>query len=139
MGDFSHFYHKKKHSICYWWQQNEMFPFTISDFSCDKDGTIRHYTNGMNRVQRFSMQAFRFLSEHRFVYVHCDLVVCYAYDYNSTCARSTTCQQRYRRDVDQGSEDESGMYPLSFGPIMHEKESTDKNSEGELCDCLLLS
>ena len=99
-------------------------------FSCDKDETIRHYTNGMSRVQRFSMQAFRFMSQHRFVYLHCDLVVCYAYDYNSTCARSTTCQQRYRRDVGQSSEDVSGMYPLSFGPIMYEKGSTEKNSNG---------
>ena len=100
-------------------------------FSCDQDETIRHYTHGMTSDQRFSMQAFRFLSEHRFVYLHCDLVVCHRYDYNSTCARSTSCSRRKRRDVDNRPEDVSGMYPLSFGPIMHEKLSKDKNPGGE--------
>ncbi len=85
-------------------------------------------------MQRFSMRAFRFLSEHRFVYLHCDLVVCHSYDSNSTCARSTSCSRRYRRDVDQLSDDGSSMYPLSFGPIMEEKESADKNSGGEAHD-----
>ncbi|CAB4032392.1 Hypothetical predicted protein [Paramuricea clavata] len=74
------------------------------------------------------MQAFRFLSERRFVYLHCDLVVCHRYDYNSTCARSTSCSRRYRRDVDQQSEDVSGMYALSFGPVMKGKESADKSA-----------
>ncbi|CAB4040963.1 Hypothetical predicted protein [Paramuricea clavata] len=95
---------------------------------CDKDETIRHYSYGMSSVQRFSMQAFRFLSDHRFVYLHCDLVVCHRYDYNSTCARSTSCSRRYRRDVDQQSEDVSGMYALSFGPVMKGKESADKSA-----------
>ena len=85
------------------------------------------------------MQAFRFLSEHRFVYLHCDLVVCHRYDYNSTCARSTSCSRRYRRDVDQQSQDVSGMYALSFGPIMEGKESDDKSAGGEYRRLIIVS
>jgi hypothetical protein len=99
-------------------------------YSCDKDETIRHYTYGMSSVQRFSMQAFRFISQHRFVYLHCDLVVCHRYDSNSTCSRSTSCSQRFRRDVGEKSDDVSGMYALSFGPIMQQKQSADENTGG---------
>ena len=102
---------------------------SVIHFSCDRDKTIRHYTGGLSRTHRFSVQAFRFLSEHRFVYLHCDLVVCHGYDYNSTCARSTTCSKR--RDVEEGSDDASSMYSLSFGPIMQGKESTGQNTEGQ--------
>ena len=103
----------------------------VIDFSCDKDETIRHYSYGLSRVQRFSMQAFRFISEHRFVYLHCDLVVCYIYDYNSTCSRSTSCPRRYRRDVDERLHDSSRVYSLSFGPVMLGKEPIDPNTEGQ--------
>ena len=107
-------------------------PFiSVIHFSCDKDETIRHYSYGLSRVQRFSIQAFRFLSQHRFVYLHCDLVVCHGYDYNSTCARSTSCSKRYRRDVDKGSDDASSMYSLSFGPVMLGEKSADQNTEGQ--------
>ena len=103
----------------------------VIHFSCDRDETIRHYTHRLGRVQRFSIQAFRFLSNHRFVYLHCDLVVCHAYDYNSTCARSTSCSNRHRRDVDERADDSSSIYPLSVGPVMQGKESADSNTEGK--------
>ena len=103
----------------------------VIHFSCDRDETIRHYTHRLGRVQRFSIQAFRFLSNHHFVYLHCDLVVCHAYDYNSTCARSTSCSNRHRRDADERADDSSSMYPLSFGPVMQGKESADSNTEGK--------
>ncbi|XP_028394860.1 ZP domain-containing protein-like [Dendronephthya gigantea] len=103
---------------------------------CDKDETIRHYTYGMSSVQRFSIQAFRFLSQHRFVYLHCDLVVCYRYDSNSVCSRSTSCLRRVRRDAaDKPSDDTSEKYALSFGPFMHGKESTDKSQKASQITC----
>ncbi|XP_028394865.1 uncharacterized protein LOC114519007 [Dendronephthya gigantea] len=106
--------------------------YVFIDDGCDKDETIRHYSTRMSPVQRFSIQAFRFLSQHRFVYLHCDLVVCYGQDSNSTCARSTSCLQRYRRAaVDKPSDDASRKYALSFGPLMHERESTDKTPKGQ--------
>ncbi|XP_028394918.1 uncharacterized protein LOC114519064 [Dendronephthya gigantea] len=106
--------------------------YVFIDDGCDKDETIRHYTYGMSSVQRFSIQAFRFLSQHRFVYLHCDLVVCYRYDSNSTCSRSTSCPRRVRRDAaDKPSDDASKKYALSFGPLMYRKKSTDKSSEGQ--------
>lgn len=88
----------------------------------------------MSPVQRFSIQAFRFLSESQFVYVHCDIVVCNRYDYNSTCARSTSCSQRYRRGVKEQPRDVPGIYSLSFGPMMQRKEFTEKISDGECYD-----
>ncbi|XP_028394920.1 ZP domain-containing protein-like [Dendronephthya gigantea] len=106
--------------------------YVFIDDGCDKDETIRHYSYGMSSVQRFSIQAFRFLSQHRFVYLHCDLVVCYRYDSNSTCSRSTSCPRRVRRDAaDKPSDDASRKYALSFGPLMHRKKSTDKSQKGQ--------
>ena len=104
-------------------------------FSCDNDTTIQHFGYGMRSVQRFSIQAFRFLTQHRFVYMHCDLVVCNRNSFNSTCARGNTCSRRYRRDVNRmsSSDDSSPMYPLSFGPLMYSKESDDDKSTGWYC------
>ena len=121
------------HGLGTLWKVKNCFKLiSVIHFSCDRDETIRHYTRGLSRIHRFSIQAFRFLSEHRFVYLHCDLVVCHGYDHNSTCARSTSCSKRYRRGVDEGSDDASSMYTLSFGPIMQGKESIDQNTEGQL-------
>ena len=104
-------------------------------FSCDNDTTIQHFGYGMRSVQRFSIQAFRFLTQHRFVYMHCDLVVCNRKYLNSTCARGNTCSRRYRRDVNRmsSSDDSSRMYPLSFGPLMYSKESDDDKNTGWYC------
>ncbi|CAB4006010.1 deleted in malignant brain tumors 1 -like, partial [Paramuricea clavata] len=96
---------------------------------CDKDETIRHYSYGMSSVHRFSIQALRVLSERGFVYLHCDLVVCHRYDHNSICTRNTSCSPRDRRDVDEQSQDVSGIYALSFGPVMKGKESADKSAD----------
>ncbi|XP_028394866.1 deleted in malignant brain tumors 1 protein-like [Dendronephthya gigantea] len=105
--------------------------YVFIDDGCDKDKTIHHYTNRMDRIQRFSIQAFRFVSQNRIVYLHCDLVVCYKYDYNSSCSRNTSCPQRYRRDADnKRSDDISGMYALSFGPLVKEKELQHKREKG---------
>ena len=93
----------------------------------------------MSSVHRFSIQALRVLSERGFVYLHCDLVVCHRYDHNSICTRNTSCSPRDRRDVDERSQDVSGMYALSFGPIMKGKESADKSDEGEYHRFMILS
>ncbi|XP_046844438.1 uncharacterized protein LOC124438363 isoform X2 [Xenia sp. Carnegie-2017] len=99
---------------------------------CDKDETIRHYTEWYSSIQRFSIQAFRFLTSHRFVYIHCDLVVCSNVgSYNSTCARNRTCSSRTRRDVEEKQKDVTGLYQLSFGPLMHEKKSFEQKSVEE--------
>ena len=89
----------------------------------------------MSSVQRFSIQAFRFLTQHRFVYIHCDLVVCNRNYLNSTCARGNICPRRYRRDVNKmsSSDDSSRMYALSFGPLMYTKESDDERNTGWYC------
>ena len=100
-------------------------------FRCDNDSTIQHFNYGMSSVQRFRIQAFRFLTQHRFVYIHCDLVVCNRNYLNSTCARGNTCSHRYRRDVNRmsSSDDSSRMYALSFGPLMYSKETGDDHEK----------
>ena len=103
---------------------------------CDNDTTILHFGNGMSSIQRFSIQAFRFLTQHRFVYIHCDLVVCNRNYPDSTCARGNSCsRRRYRRGVNNmsSSDDSSRMYALSSGPLMYSAESGGEKSTGWYC------
>ena len=71
------------------------------------------------------------------MYLHCDLVVCHRHDLTSICARNTSCSQRDRRD--ERSRDVSSMYPLSFGPVMQDKESADESTGGEYHRLIILS
>ncbi|XP_028403908.1 ZP domain-containing protein-like [Dendronephthya gigantea] len=97
------------------------------DEGCDKDSTIQHYTSGLQKVHRFSIQAFAFVINHRYVYFHCDLVLCNRNTANSICARSTSCPGRKRRGAET-ADDGSKFYQLSTGPLIYRKKKDEANS-----------
>ncbi|XP_046855908.1 CUB and zona pellucida-like domain-containing protein 1 [Xenia sp. Carnegie-2017] len=99
--------------------------YQIIKDSCDKDSTITHHTSGLRKLHQFSMQVFRFLTNHTLVYIHCDIRLCDKNDPNSVCARNAPCTDlpRKRRNVEQNV-DINRSFPVSVGPFTLQKEPT---------------
>ena len=64
-------------------------------------------------VDRFSTEAFKFIADHPFVFVHCQIRICDASNPGSRCAQGCIKEARLRRDV----RDEDKLYPLAQGPL----------------------
>ncbi|KAM6186271.1 LOW QUALITY PROTEIN: scavenger receptor cysteine-rich domain-containing protein DMBT1 [Rhynchocyon petersi] len=64
---------------------------------CVKDETYHTYPQQSPQIARFKFQSFYFLNHFHSVYLHCQMVVCRAYDYASRCYRG--CMMRSKRDV----------------------------------------
>lgn len=94
-------------------------------WSCDKDPTIIHYTSGLQRGHRFSIEVFNFFLNHTFVYIHCDLRLCDKNVPGTVCAKSTACSSRKRRDVSLFNATDN-TYQLSIGPFMYQKKTNEQ-------------
>ncbi|XP_028413548.1 ZP domain-containing protein-like [Dendronephthya gigantea] len=93
---------------------------------CDKDETIIHVTSGLQNRHRFSIQVFRFIANHTFVYIHCDIRICNRNSPDSICAKSTSCSnRRKRRDVPATDR----TYQLAIGPIVYREKQPEKETE----------
>ncbi|EDO29830.1 predicted protein, partial [Nematostella vectensis] len=55
--------------------------------SCPVDKTVRFHKSPRKTKERFSLEAFKFLGDHPFVFIHCHVIVCNANDPNSRCAK----------------------------------------------------
>ena len=60
--------------------------FTFS-LSCPRDPTVRFHASSDPTKIRFSFEAFQFLGNHDYVFVHCRVNVCDVNDTNSRCAK----------------------------------------------------
>ena len=77
------------------------------------------------RRERFSLEAFKFLGNNPFVYMHCKVKVCDADDPNSRCAQGCLRNSRRRRSLyTQETNDEE--YLLAQGPFMRGAEKSDE-------------
>ena len=75
------------------------------------------------RMQKFKLEAFSFIGDHQFVYMHCKVLICNATDPNSRCAQG--CVNRAKRSLmTQGSRNEE--VHLSQGPFMRGDDEKDK-------------
>ena len=54
---------------------------------CPVDSTTRMEPSPSRQKQRFSVEAFKFVGDFPFVYLHCSVIVCKANDSNSRCAK----------------------------------------------------
>ncbi|XP_022795140.1 ZP domain-containing protein-like [Stylophora pistillata] len=86
---------------------------------CKMDETLEYYPAN-ERSERFSVESFKFIGEHPFVFVHCHIRVCNHSDPESKCVR--ICEDRSKRDVSVVQESVDDVYPLAQGPITLRKE-----------------
>lgn len=56
-------------------------------FRCPVDDTVRMLNSSSKQSQRFSVEAFKFVGEFPFVYLHCSVVVCKAGEPDSRCSK----------------------------------------------------
>ena len=97
-------------------------------FSCPTDGTVKfHHATGTKR--RFSIQAFRFLSNTITIYVHCYVFLCHNQSTVSRCQSGCLGNKiRVRRNlgnISEVSRDDTAHskdYPLGIGPIILQKD-----------------
>ncbi|XP_078377858.1 ZP domain-containing protein-like, partial [Oculina patagonica] len=81
---------------------------------CPSDLTVEYHSAPSVSAQRFSLEAFRFISDHPFVFVHCHVIVCNATDPDSQCVKNCQSSGLARRSVDDHVND---VYSLVQGPL----------------------
>ena len=87
---------------------------------CKKDNTVNFISTADKTSQRFSLEAFKFLGDHQFVYMHCRVKICNATDPKSRCAQGCLQQRRKRSLETKETWDEE--YGLAQGPFMRKEE-----------------
>ena len=87
---------------------------TFSNLRCPNDSTMKYHSAPSVGAQRFSLEAFKFIADHPFVFVHCHVIVCNASDPGSKCAKSCSSSGRGRREVGGHM---TKLYSLAQGPL----------------------
>ena len=92
---------------------NDCWLWHFLSFSCPVDETTITIQSQKVGVDRFSTEAFKFIADHPFVFVHCQIRICDARNPGSRCAQGCIKEGRLRRDVS----DDGKLYPLAQGPL----------------------
>ncbi|NWW03445.1 DMBT1 protein, partial [Oreocharis arfaki] len=71
--------------------------YTIVKDGCVKDPTYATFHSPHRHSIRFKFNAFQAVQSNPAVYLQCELVVCRAFDYSSTCYQG--CVKRSKRDA----------------------------------------
>jgi len=96
----------------------------LFSYRCAVDKTVKFHPTNDKRTQKFSLEAFAFVGDHMFVYMHCTVKICNASDPKSRCAQG--CIRRAKRAVTTlDSEDDE--VTLAQGPFM--REDNDEKTE----------
>lgn len=92
----------------------------LSTFSCPVDKTTAVVKSIKASMARFTTEAFKFIADHPFVFVHCEIRICDARNSNSRCAQGCITEIRERRDV----RNDDVLYPLAQGPLTISSDMT---------------
>ena len=90
---------------------------------CPNDVTVKYHSAPSVSAQRFSLEAFKFIADHPFVFVHCHVIVCNATDPDSQCAKKCPSSGRGIRSV---SDHVADVYSLSQGPLHLARETREE-------------
>lgn len=109
----------------------------FSDISCrcKQDDTVTFISTEDKRTQHFSIEAFSFLGDHQFVFMHCRVKICNATDPQSRCAQGCLQQRRKRSLWTNLGRDEE--YSVSHGPFMRKDEEEQVRDVQDSTDDLL--
>ena len=96
---------------------------------CSVDETLRLHPRPDPQTQRFSLEAFQYVSKHPYVFFHCKVKVCNATDSASRCKQG--CIKRERRTTNTLPDNIDDVYALAQGPLTlnREKSGTDADDE----------
>ncbi|XP_078619196.1 ZP domain-containing protein-like [Branchiostoma floridae x Branchiostoma japonicum] len=96
-------------------QPNDTLQYQLINDGCASDPTLQIYNINDNSKERFGFEAFRFIREVKTVYVHCEVMVCNAFDTGSRCAQG--CVRRGKRATGEKA-DMKGRHMIYQGPII---------------------
>ena len=95
--------------------------------SCKVDETVMLLPTNDPATDHFKFEAFKFIGDHQFVYLHCKVKICNATDPNSRCAQG--CQEHRRKRSLYTEESESEEYSLAEGPFIREENKVVMDSQ----------
>ena len=92
---------------------------------------MKYHSSPSSRAQRFSVEAFKFIAAHPFVFVHCQVTVCNATNPGSKCSMKCPSSGREKRELSDNVTYD--VYSLVQGPLhlTHEKR---KENRGRILD-----
>ena len=105
----------------------QLLLFCFFSVRCPKDGTLKYLPAPSFSSQRFSLEAFKFIADHPFVFVHCHVIVCNATD--PKCVKGCSSGGRGRREA---STQVTEVYSLAQGPIQLVLEKREEKQSGGL-------
>ena len=106
-----------------------MYKYSIKllfSFRCPRDVTVKYHSASSVSAQRFSLEAFKFIADHPFVFVHCHVIVCNASNPSSECVKKCPSSGRGRREVSDHVTDD--VYSLARGPLQLAREKREEKS-----------
>lgn len=99
---------------------------------CPNDITVRYLAPPSVSAQRFSLEAFEFIADHSFVFVHCHVIICNATDPGSKCAKKCPSSGRGRREVLESDHMNKNAYSVALGPLHLTREKRGEKSGSSL-------
>ena len=94
---------------------------------CPSDATVKYHSASSFSAQQFSLEAFKFIANHPFVFVHCHVIVCNATDPGSKCAKKCPSSGRGKREVSDHMGND--VYSLAQGPLHLAREKREEKSD----------
>ena len=91
---------------------------------------MKYHSAPSASAQRFSLEAFKFIADHPFVFVNCHVIVCNATDPGSKCAKKCSPGGRGRREVNDDMTDD--VYSLAQGPLHLVRTKREEKSGGTI-------
>ena len=93
----------------------------------DEDDTLKFHPSPSDQCQRFSLEAFQYVSKHPYVFFHCKVKICNATDPNSRCAQG--CVSRKRRSTKPLPESVDDTYALAQGPFTLNRKKREAEAD----------
>ena len=94
---------------------------------CKVDDTLSFHPRPDPQSQRFSLEAFQYVSQQPFVFFHCRVKICNETDPNSRCTQG--CLSRKRRSLKTLPGTADDVYPLAQGPLTLSREKRDEQAD----------
>ncbi|KAL9955740.1 hypothetical protein ACROYT_G037108 [Oculina patagonica] len=110
--------------------RNSLVKYDLIQDGCPTDPSVQFLATNSDSVQRFTCEAFQFIANHSFVFVHCHVIICNGSDLLSECKKMCPSGGVRKR---QAPDHVTDKYSLVQGPIHLARDKRDEN-EMELSD-----
>ena len=100
---------------------------------CCVDKTTKFVSTPKTEESRFSIEGFKFIADHPFVFLHCQMRICDSDDLHSRCSQGCLKGSREKRDANN----EDKLYSLVQGPLtidddVEETKANQKTVKGKI-------